>query len=1118
MMTNPSISALILFFLIHSFIIAAAANSITTDKDALLALKTHINHDPTHFLAKYWNASTSVCNWTGVTCDKIQHRVIALNISGLNLAGTIPFQLGNLSSLQTLDLSQNRLSGTIPSCIVSIRTLRVLNLFDNQLSGSFPLLNNVSSLISLDFTDNSLSSELPANICNYFPLLGGLYLSQNMFLGEIPSTLSECKKLVDLSLSTNNFSGAIPKEIGNLTNLKGLYLGFNLLRGEIPQELGYLTELNLLSLSNNLLTGTIPSSVFNLTSISVGMEFSENNLTGSLPDDMFRRLPFLQILDMHGNQFTGRIPGDLGNSTSSEKLNFGQNNFIGEIPHEIGNVHTLEVLSLEDNFLTGVIPATIFNMSRMKILALDFNNLTGNLPSSIHLRLPNVEELYLSYNNFSGPIPSFILNASKLSTLEMGWNSFSGFIPNTLGNLRNLEWLSLANNSLTSLNPELSFLSSLTNCNNLEVLKLIGNPLGGILPSSIGNLSNSVKHVYMYNCNISGSIPEEIGKLINLIDLDLGNNELTGPIPVSLGRLQQLQGLNLQLNKLQGSIPYNLCRLTAIFLLQLNGNKLSGSIPSCIGNLSTLRIISLSSNELTSIPSTFWTLKDILSFDFSSNSLTGTLPIEIENLKVVTLIDLRKNNFSGDIPTTISSLKDLQFLAVGYNRLKGPIPETFGDLTSLESLDLSNNNLSGVIPKSMEKLSYLKYLNLSFNRLEGEIPREGSFINFTAKSYMGNELLCGSPNLQVPPCKRSKISTHRKSKKKVLVLGIVLPLSTAFILSLGFVLVSRFRKRSTQLPTHTNMSPEATRRRFSYLELLRATERFSESNLIGMGSFGSVYKARFQDGMEAAVKVFHLQFEGAFKSFDAECEVMKSIRHRNLLKIISSCSNDDFKALVLEYMPNGSLEKCLYSTNCILDIFQRLNIMIDVASALEYLHFGYSTPVLHCDLKPSNVLLDENMVAHLSDFGIAKLLTGEDQSMTHTQTLATIGYMAPEYGREGKVSIKGDIYSYGITLMETFTGIKPTDEFFAGEMSLKNWVKDLLQSSVIELVDKSLLRRDDEHFAAKEQCVSSVLNLAIACTAESPENRVNAKDIVTGLFKIRGALLGTIERRRRIRI
>ena len=128
--------------------------------------------------------------------------------------------------------------------------------------------------------------------------------------------------------------------------------------------------------------------------------------------------------------------------------------------------------------------------------------------------------------------------------------------------------------------------------------------------------------------------------------------------------------------------------------------------------------------------------------------------------------------------------------------------------------------------------------------------------------------------------------------------------------------------------------------------------------------------------MKIAIKVFHQQCASALKSFEVECEVIKNIHHRNLINVISSCLNDDFKTLVLEYMSNGNLGDWLQSSNYVLNIFQRLNIMIDVASALEYLHFDHSTRIIHCDLKPNNVLLDENMVAHLSDFGIAKLLSG----------------------------------------------------------------------------------------------------------------------------------------------
>ncbi|KAH9714585.1 protein kinase domain-containing protein [Citrus sinensis] len=1030
------------FLLLHSlilislFIAAATANtsSTITDRDALLALKARITHDPTNFLAKNWNTSTHVCNWTGVACDVHSHRVTVLNISSLNLTGIIPSQLGNLSSLQSLNLSCNRLSGSIPSAIFTIYTLKYVSFRENQLSGAFSSFTfNKSSLQHLDFSHNTLSGEIPANICSSHPFLDFLSLEENMFHGGIPSALSKCTYLQILSLSYNDFLGAIPKDIGNLTKLMGLHLSHNRLQGEIPREFGNLTELELMSLS-------------------------ENDLQG-------------------------------------------------KIPPEIGNLRNLERLGLGLNKLIGTVPAAIFNVSTLKSLELQDNSLFGSISSIIDVRLPNLERLLLWGNNFSGTIPRFIFNASKLSILEFSKNSFSGFIPNTFGNLRNLQKLRLYDNYLTSSTPELSFLSSLSNCKSLTHIGLSNNPLDCILPkTSIGNLSHSLEDFKMHNCNVSGGIPEEISNLTNLTTIDLGGNMLNGSIPITLSKLQKLQGLRFEDNKLEGSIPDSICRLTELYELELGGNKLFGSIPACFSNLASLRILSLGSNELTSIPLTFWNLNNILYLNFSSNFFTAPLPLEIGNLKVLVGMDFSMNNFSGVIPTEIGGLKNLEYLFLGYNRLQGSIPDSFGDLISLKSLNLSNNNLSGAIPASLEKLSYLEDLNLSFNKLEGEIPMGGSFGNFSAESFKGNELLCGSPNLQVPPC---KTSIHRTSWKNSLLLGIVLPLSTVFMIVV-ILLILRYRHRGKRPSNDASMPLVAMWRTFSYLELCQATNEFSENNLIGKGGFGSVYKARLGDGMEVAVKVFNLQCGRALKSFDVECEMMKSIRHRNLIKVISSCSNEEFKALVLEYMPHGSLEKYLYSSNCILDIFQRLNIMIDVASTLEYLYFGHSAPIIHCDLKPSNVLLDDNMVAHLSDFSIAKLLTGDDQSMTQTQTFATIGYMAPEYGREGRVSANGDVYSFGIMLMETFTGKKPTDEIFNEEMTLKQWVNDWLPISTMEVVDANLLSPEDVHFVAKEQCVSFVFNLAMACTVESPEQRINAKEIVTKLLKIRGSLLRNV--------
>ncbi|TYI96175.1 hypothetical protein E1A91_D01G052600v1 [Gossypium mustelinum] len=283
------------------------------------------------------------------------------------------------------------------------------------------------------------------------------------------------------------------------------------------------------------------------------------------------------------------------------------------------------------------------------------------------------------------------------------------------------------------------------------------------------------------------------------------------------------------------------------------------------------------------------------------------------------------------------------------------------------------------------------------------------------------------------------------------------------------------------------MIPLGTWRRFSYHELHQATDGFNDSRLLGNGSYGSVFQGTLPDGTIIAVKVFKLELETAFKSFDVECDVLRNTRHRNLVKVISSCSNDlNFKALVLEFMPNGSLDKWLYSNKQYLDILQRLNIMIDVASALEYLHHGNATPVVHCDLKPNNVLLDEDMVAHLSDFGIAKLLC-EEASMIQTMTMATFGYMAPEYGMEGIVSTKG-------------------------ERSLKSWVIESISSSLNQVVDPKLLSTIGREDLKVKNCALSILQVGLECCVELPNERLHMKEIVTKLKKIKVTLLRDMER------
>ncbi|ONI01816.1 hypothetical protein PRUPE_6G160900, partial [Prunus persica] len=775
------------------------------------------------------------------------------------------------------------------------------------------------------------------------------------------------------------------------------------------------------------------------------------------------------------------------------------------IPDEIVDLPNLEVLSFAFNDLNGLIPSSLFNISTVRALFLSPNQLSGSLPANIGLGLPNLQHLYIAANDLSGVIPN-LSNAFTLIKIDLSKNSLTRFILRTLCALTNLQSLNLQMNKLMI---DTSTLSCLVNLVNLTSLGLAINPLNARLDDSFQNCSTSSLYLYLFNCSMKGNIPIGIGNISSLVTLSLGYNELSGSIPTSLGRLQNLQALGFIDNKLRGYIPYQLCQLDNLAYLDLSSNQLYGSITSCLGNLTaSLRYLSLGSNSLSStIPSTFWRLAYILSVNLSSNYLIGHLSQDIGNLKVVIEVDLSNNNLSGILPSTIGGLQGLVNLSLANNNLEGPIPSSFDGLLSLQLLDLSRNNLSGVIPKSLEALSLLKYMDMSFNRLQGEIPTGGPFQNFSAQSFVSNKALCGAARLQVSPYKNG---THEPNwrKAKYIIPGIISVI--LFVASVSIFLLCR--KRKVEVAGEATSLPQLLWRKVSHLELLRGTNGFNENNLLGSGGFGSVYKGTLSDGIDVAIKVFSLQLEGSFKSFDRECEMLSNIRHRNLIKIINCCSEIDFKALVLKYMPNGSLKKWLYSQNS-LNILQRLNIMIDAASALEYLHHGYSIPIVHCDMKPSNILLDDDMVAHVADFGIAKLLGGGD-SITQTMTLATVGYMAPEYGFKGMVSTRGDVYSFGIVVMETFTRRKPTDEMFDGEMNIKQWIAKSLvlpDAKIDEVVDANLLGigtelEDDDH-VRKRDCISAIMRLALTCRAESPEERISMKEVVATLNKIKTKFL-----------
>ncbi|KAG6692166.1 hypothetical protein I3842_10G099900, partial [Carya illinoinensis] len=1073
--------------------------NVTTDKSALLALKAHVSFkDPHHVLISNWSSHTPICTWVGVTCGSKHLRVRALNLSYMDLVGTIPPHIGNLSFLVSLSIENNSFHGSLPNELSRLYRLKFLSFRYNEFSGEIPpwmgLLNKLQILF---LNDNNFEGSIPQSLSN-ISSLQLIDLSYNQLSGSIPSSLFKMATLQKISLRSNKLSGPITSLDFNASSLQYIDLSVNELSGGLPM-FDHLPNLKIFSVSRNHFSGILPE-IGNLTMLT-SLVLYENNFEGTIASSSLFKCKDLQLLDLGVNNFTGRILPNVGNLTVLTELYLDHNNFEGSIPSEIGNLQNLEWIKIGFNGFVGPIPFKIFNISTIQAIYMGMSKFSGHLPSDMGLYSPKLQKLSLYGNKLSGIIPISIFNASQLTILDLSDNPFSGIIPEALGNLRLLQTLGLENNNLTMGSPKSNLFSYLSNCKDLRELSFSYNPLYHFLPNSVGNLSISLQKLYLTSCHFKGSIPAELGNLSSLIILELTNNELKGPIPTTLGRLRMLQGLSFGDNKLEGHIPSDLCHLKSLYILYLYGNKLFGHIPTCISNLTSLGYLHLGFNQLTSsIPLSLWSLTNLLVVDLSSNSLTGIISLEIGDIKVLRILKLSSNQLSGNIPTTIGGLIDLTNLSLAVNRLEGSIPESFGALLSLVTLDLSYNNLSGRIPMSLEALLYLKHLNVSFNNLRGKIPTGGPFLHFWSASFISNDALCGAPRLQVPPCEEDY--PHKKKATVSHLMKYLLPtIGLAMLVVIPSLAYKRCKTENPEFPQQTDSYNLPTWRRISHQELVLATERFSLNNLLGEGSLGSVYKGTLSDGMNIAVKVINLKVEGAFKYFDAECEVLRNARHRNLVKIISICSNIDFKALVLEYMPNENLEKWLHSHDRCLNFLQRLNIMIDVASALEYLHYGYSAVIVHCDLKPSNVLLDMNMVAHVADFGIAKLL-GDEDSMMQTMTLATLGYMAPEYGLGGVVSTRGDVYSYGILLIETFTRKKPTDDMFAEEMSLKRWVNEALPISTIDIIDASLLENERCSIALEER-ISSILGLALDCCAESPEQRTNMKMVLAMLKKIK---------------
>ncbi|XP_039166583.1 probable LRR receptor-like serine/threonine-protein kinase At3g47570 [Eucalyptus grandis] len=943
------------------------------------------------------------------------------------------------------------------------------------------------------------------------------------------------QRVAVLDLYSLGLSGSISPHIGNLSFLRKFYLSNNSLIGEIPPQVGRLRRLLLLQIDNNSLSEEIPRNVSGCSKL-VTLTIAYNQLTGVIPTEL-GSLSKLQYLSFYENALSGNVPSSFGNLSSLQVLELTGNNLDGSIPNVLGSLANLLAIGVQGNRLSGTIPSSLLNLSYIFWFDVTDNQMQGSLPADIGLTLPNIQYFSIGRNQFEGPIPPSVSNWTNLEFFQSAMNKLSGKVP-SFGNMPELWRFAIFDNQLGSGNSEdLSFVCSLTNSTGLEYFAIDKNRLGGALPKCIGNFSSTLWSFGVSENLMFGEIPREIGNLVNLNVLSMFLNQFSGEVPSNFGNLQNLVVLQLGSNKLRGTIPTSLGNLTKLIGLSLGSNNFHGQIPSHLSKCQSLQWLDLSINNLSStIPPQLIGLSSITIYlDLSQNHLSGVLPTEVGNLRTLTELDIFNNMLVGEIPNSLGDCTGLTMLRMGGNFFHGSIPQSIKSLRGIEELDLSRNNLSGQIPDFLVLFRSLKLLNLSYNNFEGMLPHEGVFKNATMTSIIGNDALCGGlPAFHLPKC----ISMSSKRRKiHILVLSVCVIFG---ILGIALTLVFLYLcwlKKTVKEPISTSI--EDSWPHISYQTLLESTDGFSSMNLIGVGSFGSIYKGTLEEnGTTVAVKVLHLLHRDALKSFMAECETLKNIRHRNLLKIVTVCSGidyqqNDFKALVYEYMERGSLERWLHPNPTPshgnepiqkLNSFQRINVAIGVASALDYLHHQCHIPIVHCDLKPSNVLLDVEMVAHVGDFGLAKFLLGSSSDTVANQMSSmgirgTIGYAPPEYAMGCEVSREGDVYSYGILLLEMFTGLSPTDDIFRDDLTLHSFVAKALPGQVLKITDHILLQERENHLSPNnprhwlsesngvfQECLVTVYNIGVACSDEVPGRRMCISGAANQLQKIREKL------------
>ncbi|KAF7141769.1 hypothetical protein RHSIM_Rhsim06G0097000 [Rhododendron simsii] len=845
---------------------------------------------------------------------------------------------------------------------------------------------------------------------------------------------------------------------------------FSLSNPDFLPVLCQINSLESINLSDNHFS-SIPSGFMTACGNLSGLRelnFSWNRLSGSLPN--FDGFLGLESLDLSHNSLSGSISLQLDGLVSLKNLSLGYNHFLGKIPEEIANCSKLTSIDLSVNNLSGSIPDRFRELQNLRVLILSSNNLSGGIPQFLS-SVTTLQRFAANQNSFSGDIPLGITNF--LRNLDLSYNQLNGSIPSELLSQSNLQTVDLSDNSLGGSIPK-NISSSLLR------LRLGNNHLNGTIPSSAFGSLQKLIYLELDNNSLGGSIPPELGLCKNLALLNLANNNLTGVLPAELGNLTELQELKLQANKLVGKIPIEFTQLQLLRKLNISWNELDGLIPSSLSRLQNL-------NNL----------------DLRRNNLNGPIPASIGNLTSLIELQLGSNELGGKIPLMPQSLQIA--LNLSSNQFEGLIPETLSRLNGLEVLDLSNNSFTGQIPDSFVTMESLTQLVLSNNRLFGLIPK---FRPYVLVNTTGNTGL-------IEPTNPSPTQT----KKRVpvgLVVAVTIAVS-AFAIFIGTIvvlLISRrfYKTKDERIQSEEHFSqpqvirgnlltPNAVHR--STIDFSKAMEAVTNpSNIILKTRFSTYYKSIMPSGISYFVKklnwsdkIFQL---GTHEKFSEELESLGKLNNSNVMTPLAYVLTLDSAYLFYEFAQKGTLFDVLHgSLGEALDWGSRYSIAIGVAQGLAFLHGGASGPVLLLDLSSKSILLKSLKEPQVGDIELCKVIDPTKSSGSLSAVAGSVGYIPPEYAYTMRVTMAGNVYSFGVILLELVTGKSAVSQ----GTELAKWVlsSSVKQDKMDHILDFSISRTS---LAVRSQMLA-VLRVALACVSISPEARPKTKSILRMLLNAR---------------